>query len=421
MGRKRIHKLKGGINPQGFIDILKEVANEMNINIDSGVQDTVEEMKKELEKGESWIPFEENESWRLEYYLKIIKRCLANGVYGDAFDRSLMYKGFNVFKSIQQNIRNIDLQRGKYSEEVFYRLEDWRKFYSLYKTIIEHTFETLPEPAPAPAPAPEPERTEWYKVFDKKTNEGWFVNSKTNESAWDLPPGGVEIPNLKPSLVSPAAEVTESAQIQALPAAIKKQIRDFSQLFKEIKIGKVNSNGLVSILPKYMSNVNLAILNTLGGMNVLNKLQQESRGYNDLYLLVQLLLQGTTNYDDISRIIAKRFPNEYKSNRMSGKTPTEKLIDFFELYEAEIIQDFINLLPSEGSGQRCKKCGGTKKSGYVQRLIAEKKLLPQKVKKPSSYIKKMKFNPDLEDLAKRMEGMGVKKGKKQSLPEINEF
>ena len=415
MGRKGIRKLKGGIVIQPFMNEINSLLRQKRERGEEAQEDATLEKLMNFKSKPMTRDEEGNFSEKNELKFEIIRNAIANGSYGDEFDRALMYKKHHVFDRIQLVMRNIDAKRGTMSETEFYNLSDWQYFKLFYTKILESIKTQY-------AQAPAPKKTEWYKVFDKKTNEGWFVNSKTNESAWELPPGGVEIPNLKPSLVSPAAEVTESAQIQALPAAVKRQIRDFSQLFKEIKIGKVDSNGLVSVLPNYMNNVNLAILNALGGKEALAKLQQESRGYNDLYLLVQLLLQGTTNYDDISRIIAKQFPNEYKSNRMSGKTPTEKFIDFFELYEAEIIKDFINLFPSEGSGI-CRKCGGTKKSGYVQRLIAEKKLLPQKVKKPSSYIKKMKmkFNPDLEDLAKRMEGMGVKKGKKQSLPEINEF
>jgi hypothetical protein len=417
MKQKEIHKLKGGIVIQPFMDEINRLVRQRR---EQGVEQEEATLERLMNfKIKPSVRDEEGDFSKEELKFEVIRNALANGSYGDEFDRALMYKKHRVFDRIQQVMAIIDRKRGTMPENEFYNLADWQYFVLLYKQILENIKTQYAQKQAVP----EPERTEWYKVFDKKTNEGWFVNSKTNESAWELPPGGVEIPNLKPSLVSPAAEVTESAQIQVLPAAIKKQIRDFSQLFKEIRIGKVDSNGLVSILPKYMSNVNLAILNALGGMDVLNKLQQESRGYTELYLLIQLLQAGTTTFDDISRIIAKRFPNEFTKIRLSGETPTEKLIKFIELYETIIIQDFIDLLPREGSGQRCKKCGGTKKSGYVQRLIAEKKLLPQKVKKPSSYIKKMKmkFNPDLEDLAKRMEGMGVKKGKKQSLPEINEF
>jgi hypothetical protein len=74
-------------------------------------------------------------------------------------------------------------------------------------------------------------------------------------------------------------------------------------------------------------------------------------------------------------------------------------------------------VPANAGRGRCQNCGlpkrgGTKASGYVQRLIAEEKLNPRKVKNPSAYIKKMKMNPDLEDLAKRMQGMGVKPRRK---------
>jgi hypothetical protein len=38
----------------------------------------------------------------------------------------------------------------------------------------------------------------------------------------------------------------------------------------------------------------------------------------------------------------------------------------------------------------CPKCGGSKQSGYVQRLISENKLDPSKVSSPSKFIQAMK-------------------------------
>ena len=35
--------------------------------------------------------------------------------------------------------------------------------------------------------------TRWYTDSDPETNESWFVNAVTLESAWVIPPSGVEI------------------------------------------------------------------------------------------------------------------------------------------------------------------------------------------------------------------------------------
>ena len=44
----------------------------------------------------------------------------------------------------------------------------------------------------------------------------------------------------------------------------------------------------------------------------------------------------------------------------------------------------------------CKRCGGSKQSGYVQRLISEGKLDPSKVSNPSKFIQAMKESPKVD-------------------------
>lgn len=336
---------------------------------------------------------EEGYSKAHEVKFNIIKSALEKGIYGDEFDRALMYHGVPVFELIQKVMARIDQQR-ELPEEEFQNLPDWSMFKKLYGLILLsiktqyaskqaeketkwyketegddtwfvniETDESAWEIPPGGKEVPNPRlvATEWYKVFDKKTKEGWFVNKKTLESAWELPPGAKEVPN--PNAPKESAESAESAEIQALPAEIKKQVRDFKDLFKKIIIGNVSEQGLVSVKKSYMDEVNNAI-ETAFGPEILRKLQDDSTVYNELFVEYSIIRQGKTTYDDLSRLFAKRFPVKYAKIRLSGKTPSEKLIALFELFEAGIIKDFIALLPGEGSG-KCRKCGLKKLKGGV--------------------------------------------------------
>jgi hypothetical protein len=142
--------------------------------------------------------------------------------------------------------------------------------------------------------------------------------------------------------------------MQSLPEQLQEKIRDFSDIFKQIKIGDVTSTGGIIVNKSYIGQIEEAITKVFDGA-VVRELEENSRGYIDLKLLFQLLALETTDFDGLKRIIVKRFPDKYIKTRLSAGDLPQKLVKYIEFYEEEIIEYLIKML---SKGRKGGKRGG---------------------------------------------------------------
>jgi len=348
-------KIKGGINIQGFLGESNRLAPNFGAPSDSTIQELINLTSEDLKNSS------ELNNADKEYAFEIMTNILAKGIYGDEFDKKLKLGNYEVFKYIQEVMRLINNKRKTATGQVFYSLPYWRTFMELYNHILlniktQYNQESAPVPPPSKKPPP-PKQTRWYKKSDGK--DEWYVNIETGEPSWELPPNGKVVPNPNPEPApapAPAPIERPESAMQPTPTQ-QKQIQDFSRLFREITIGGVTTTGLIRINNDYIGKVRATISRTFG-QEILIKMQTQSQAYKDLEDLIYTLTEKTTSFNELSRMILRRFPAEYARIEQLGLEDFEKLVEYIQIYEAGIIEDFIRFRPNTGSGKRkCKKCG----------------------------------------------------------------
>ena len=187
-------------------------------------------------------------------------------------------------------ILKISLTEGIYGDA--YDLRQWETLYRLYKAILKRIFEKLPESAPAPTPAPPPK-------------------------------------------------------------TIQQKIQDFTEFFRSIKIGNITPYGHVRIRDEYMQEVNTAIIKAFGN-SMLSILQQSSEGYKKLRAIV-LKLQGepqNITLNQFIEMVKEDYPEKYnKISRKLYKDQGDRIVEYIEFYEDEIVKDFTRIIYSTGKGK----------------------------------------------------------------------
>ena len=354
-------KIKGGLNIQGFLGESNRLAPNFGAPSDSTIQELINLTSEDLKNSS------ELNNADKEYAFEIMTNILAKGIYGDEFDKKLKLGNYEVFKYIQEVMRLINNKRKTATGPDFYNSIEWKTFMELYNHILlniktQYNQESAPEPAPSKK-APPPKQTRWYRQSDGK--DEWYINIETGEPSWELPPNGkvVEAPAPEPA-PEPAPKLPgrykNSPTLITPTPTQEKQIQDFSRLFREITIGGVTTTGLIRINQDYIGKVRATISLTFG-QEILIKMQTQSQAYKDLEDLIYTLTEKTTSFDELSRMILRSFPAEYDRIEQLGLEDFEKLVEYIQIYEAGIIEDFIRFLPNTGSGKRknrkCRKCG----------------------------------------------------------------
>jgi hypothetical protein len=292
-GRCR-RKLKGGVNVERFISEL----NKLNAKYGYKVGNTLEELKQPLEE-EAYLSFKDHSPKDLEFMFEILKISLTEGIYGDAYDRSLKLQRdgvySNVYDLVVKTIQEIDQRRQSgISKDAFYNLRQWETLYRLYKAILKRIFEKLPELVPESAPAPTP-----------------------------------------------------------APKTIEQKIEDFTLFFRRIIIGGFTSTGYVRIRDEYMQEVNTAIIKAFG-QKMLSILQQSSEGYKKLRTIV-LKIQDepqSITLKQFIEMVKADYPEKYnKISRKLYKDEILRIVEYIEFYEDEIVKDFTRIIYSTGKGK----------------------------------------------------------------------
>ena len=373
------------MNPRAFYDEYVRIARDFDPDKKF---DTLEEFRAKLERGQYYKTngkFPNGASPTIKYLelaFALMKSCIEKGIYGDQNDKSLGLvdpktgERFNVYTRILKLIRTIDAQRmvvkrGTRGDKAFYNLPEWQEFYDLYYSLLLLLFveippkPTGPKPSAAlaqegegPAPAPQP-ALERELPLPPKRNQ---IKEQMSQETFMRIPKNIQ-----------ALEPAPAPAPAPAPESYKREIEDFKNIFKQIKIGKVGFKGntldVIIIRPDYIELVRKAIYEKFG-RETFDQITQISNGYKKLANLVRRI-DRTTTERDLEIIIKEDYPRfNFKSLPLTPKFLTTMV----ELYEDEFINDLTNYLSAKEGGRR-GLVGGGKWTTIVQRLV-EKRLIP---------------------------------------------
>ncbi len=372
------------MNPRAFYDEYLRIAREF---YPEATFDTLEEFRPKIESGQYYItngkfPTGASPTFKdLELAFALMKSLIEKGIYGDRNDKSLGLvdpktgERFNVYTRILKLIRTIDAQRmvvkrGTRGDKEFYNLPEWQEFYDLYYSLLLLLFvEIPPKPTgPKPGPPPPPPGSTLVRPPPKKINavplppEQNQIKQQMSQEMFMRIPKNIVAPEPAPAPAPAPA-----------PESYKREIEDFKNIFKQIKIGKVGFKGntldVIIIRPDYIELVRKAIYEKFG-QETFNQITQISKGYKKLANLVRRI-DRTTTERDLEIFIKEDYP---RFNFKSLPLTPQFLTTMVELYEDEFINDLTKYLSAKEGGRR-GLVGGGKWTTIVQRLV-EKRLIP---------------------------------------------